>query len=282
MTANISSKDRNVLTLTLACLFLSLLILGISFTHVPAKEQVLYSMDVILSKKMNVQAPEEADYLAQNNQLGGGTEDKKVRPQNITNASSPTQNGMFKKETPERRKKHSERRLNNQLTQKQSDIQVNQNQTAEKGQQHQNDSVETPAQKLARIENELAKKIEKYAKKPRSKYISSSTKAYEYAPYIKNWVTKIEQTGDLNYPEQAKKENFKGSVILSVGIKKDGSIHEIKIIKPSPHGFLNKAAKHIVTLAQPFDPLPETKERVDILYITRTWQFLPGHLLRHK
>jgi len=70
--------------------------------------------------------------------------------------------------------------------------------------------------------------------------------------------------------------------MLSVGINKDGSIHEIKIIKPSAHQFLDEAAKHIVQLAQPFDPLPVTEESVDVLYITRTWQFLPGHLLREK
>jgi hypothetical protein len=29
-------------------------------------------------------------------------------------------------------------------------------------------------------------------------------------------------------------------------------------------------------------PLPETKDGTDILHITRTWQFLPGNVLRNK
>ncbi|KAA3639374.1 MAG: energy transducer TonB [Proteobacteria bacterium] len=132
------------------------------------------------------------------------------------------------------------------------------------------------------MKEEIARKIQRYAKKPRTKYVSSSTKAYEYAPYINQWVKTIERTGDLNYPDKAKKKSFKGEVMLTVGINKDGSLHEIKIIKPSKYRFLDEAAKHIVEIAQPFEPLPDTQEPVDILYITRTWQFLPGHLLRQK
>jgi protein TonB len=37
-----------------------------------------------------------------------------------------------------------------------------------------------------------------------------------------------------------------------------------------------------VRLAEPFPPLPEGKDRVDELYISRTWQFLPGDILRNR
>jgi len=37
-----------------------------------------------------------------------------------------------------------------------------------------------------------------------------------------------------------------------------------------------------VRLAAPFPALPkDSKEKVDELYITRTWQFLPGNVLRN-
>ena len=41
------------------------------------------------------------------------------------------------------------------------------------------------------------------------------------------------------------------------------------------------AAQRIVRLAAPFPALPPDKTRVDELYITRTWQFLPGNVLRN-
>jgi protein TonB len=31
-----------------------------------------------------------------------------------------------------------------------------------------------------------------------------------------------------------------------------------------------------VRLSVPFPPLPKTDENIDILHVTRTWQFLPG------
>jgi protein TonB len=45
---------------------------------------------------------------------------------------------------------------------------------------------------------------------------------------------------------------------------------------------LDDAAIRIVHLAEPFPGLPEDKEKVDELYISRTWQFLPGDILRNR
>lgn len=271
------------MTLTLALLTLSLVILGISFSHQKNKPEVIHSMDIILSKKSNPDAPEDAEYLAQNNQLGGGTQDKKARPTNPFSATSLIAEGQAKQESKRQNKKQTLQQDTKVITAQQADLKTKTQQpNKEKRDQTADDQQLTKEQRLAKIKDEIAKKIENYAKKPRSKYVSSATKAYEFAPYINAWVKKIERTGDLNYPEKAKNKSFIGNVMLTVGIRKDGSIHEIKIIKPSDYKFLDEAAKHIVKLAQPFDPLPETKERVDVLYITRTWQFLPGHLLRQK
>lgn len=271
------------MTLTLALLTLSLVILGVSFRHNINKPEVIHSMDVILSKKSNPETPEDAEYLAQNNQIGGGTKDKKSRPTNPFSATSLVAEGQSKQETHKQEKQQTKQYETQVVSTQQADTKVKPNQiNKDKQDKVANSSNQTKEQRLAKIKDEIARKIENYAKKPRSKYVSSSTKAYEFAPYINNWVRKVERTGDLNYPEQAKNDSFIGNVMLTVGINKDGSIHEIKIIKSSDYKFLDEAAKHIVKLAQPFDPLPETKERVDILYITRTWQFLPGHLLREK
>lgn len=271
------------MTLTLALLTLSLVILGVSFSHNDDTSKVIHSMDIILSKKSNPEAPEDAEYLSQNNQLGGGTKDEKARPTNPFSATSLVAEGQSQEETNRQQKQQTKQFDTQLITRQNSAVKTEINPPNKDKKQHQaNNSQETKQQRLARIQDEIAKKIERYAKKPRSKYVSSSTKAYEFAPYINTWVKKIERTGDLNYPEQAKNKSFIGNVMLTVGINRDGSIHEIKIIKPSNYKFLDEAAKHIVQLAQPFDPLPESKERVDILYITRTWQFLPGHLLRQK
>ena len=283
MKPSITVKDKNVMTFTLAILALSVIILGVSFSHSDKNPDVIHSMDVILAKKSNPDAPEDADYLAENNQIGGGNQEQQSRPTNPFSATSPIEEGYAKQHSEEQQNKQTKQTDNRLITTQTAENQVksSKQKLTEKDQQA-NDQQLSKKQRLAKIQDEIAKKIEKYAKKPRSKYISSNTKAYEFAPYINTWVKKIERTGDLNYPEQAKRKSFTGNVMLSVGINRDGSIHEVKIIKSSEHKFLDDAAKHIVELAQPYDPLPITKEQVDILYITRTWQFLPGHLLREK
>ena len=283
MKPQITAKDKNVMTFTLAILTLSVVILGVSFSYSDKNPEVVHSMDVILSKKSNLEVPEDADYLAENNQLGGGNQDKQARPTNPFSATSPIEEGLSKQHTEEQNKQQTEQTDKRLITAKTADNQTKStDKKVDTKNQQADDQRISKKQRLAKIKDEIARKIEKYAKKPRSKYVSSNTKANEFAPYINGWVKKVERTGDLNYPEQAKKKSFTGNVMLSVGIKRDGSIHEIKVIKASEHSFLNAAAKHIVELAGPFDPLPITEEKVDILYITRTWQFLPGHLLREK
>ena len=84
MKAKITAKDKNVMTFTLAILTLSVIILGISFRYSDKNPDVVHSMDVILAKKSNFEAPEEADYLAEkdtpNNKLKSSANNKPNRP----------------------------------------------------------------------------------------------------------------------------------------------------------------------------------------------------------
>ena len=70
--------------------------------------------------------------------------------------------------------------------------------------------------------------------------------------------------------------------MLTVGLHRDGRIKSIDVIQSSGHKVLDDAAIRIVHLAEPFPALPASKEKIDELYITRTWQFLPGDILRNR
>jgi len=92
----------------------------------------------------------------------------------------------------------------------------------------------------------------------------------------------VERVGNLNYPDEARRQGVYGELVLTVGLNRDGSIKSIDVIKSSGHTLLDDAAQRIVRLAAPFPGLPkDSKEKVDELYITRTWQFLPGNVLRN-
>jgi periplasmic protein TonB len=145
----------------------------------------------------------------------------------------------------------------------------------------------TAAQILASRSLEIAKlsaRIEEtstaYAHRPRRKAISASTREYKYAAYLEAWRRKVEQIGNLNYPEEAKKHKLYGNLILHVAVRSDGSLESVRVLRSSGFDILDQAAVNIVKLAAPFSPFPsDIRSDTDVLDITRTWQFLSSNRL---
>ena len=135
---------------------------------------------------------------------------------------------------------------------------------------------------MAKLAQEIQKESEQYAKRPKRKYISANTKEYEFAAYMRAWVARIERIGNLNYPDEARRQQLHGQLVLTVGLTRDGRVKSVDVIQSSGRKVLDDAAIRIVHLAEPFPALPEDKEKVDELYISRTWQFLPGDILRNR
>ncbi|PKM06439.1 MAG: energy transducer TonB, partial [Gammaproteobacteria bacterium HGW-Gammaproteobacteria-7] len=65
-------------------------------------------------------------------------------------------------------------------------------------------------------------------------------------------------------------------------VRADGSVETIVLVRSSGHPLLDEAAMRTVRLAQPFQPLPPNSEAIDVLHITRTWQYLPGGTLSQR
>ncbi len=129
--------------------------------------------------------------------------------------------------------------------------------------------------KIASLSAEIRRKMESKAKRPKRKFISASTREFKFASYMEAWRSKVERVGNLNYPDEARRNKLSGSLILDVALNPDGSINEITVRKPSGHKVLDDAAIRIVELAAPYAPFPDSfREETDILHITRTWQFV--------
>ena len=279
------SADRFGVTLLFSLIAHGVFALGLTFEFEKSAPR-LPSLDVILVQSANDEKPDKADFLAQATNSGGGTVEEARRPSQPLSGPIPKavagiapvqlENGAPRPETP------TDLEL---LTQKHSNFNVRTDtakpDTPQKPATVDRD-IEQRKMEMAKLAQEIQRESEQYAKRPKRKYISANTKEYEFAAYMRAWVARIERIGNLNYPDEARRQQLHGQLVLTVGLERSGKIKSIDVIQSSGHKVLDDAAIRITRLAEPFPPLPETKEKVDELYISRTWQFLPGDILRNR
>jgi periplasmic protein TonB len=277
--------DRLGATLTFSLLFLGVLVLGVGFT-VDDAAPLVPTLEVILTETRSETPPEQADFLAQASQQGGGESEKTERPREPASAPQPRPDPGIAREAvqasapPAPQPVVRERVLT--TTTPQPFTAVEQPQPTPPTVLPSGREMIEQSLEMARLAAEIERQAQAYAKRPRKKFISANTREYEFAAYMRAWVARVERIGNMNYPEEARRRNLSGHLVLTVALSRDGSVQSIDVVQPSGHALLDDAAIRTVRLASPFGPLPETKERVDELYITRTWQFLPGGIMRNE
>lgn len=280
-----ASADRLGVTLLFSVVAHAVIALGITFEFEKAAPR-LPSLDVILVQSANSETPEKADFVAQANNSGGGDSDLARRPSQPLSGPVPKANpGVAPIPLEEGAPRASAPSPSERLTQQRSDFSVaTDRQTPQAPEPHSRIERESEQRKLemAALAQEIQKESQQYAKRPKRRYISANTREYEFAAYMRAWVARIERIGNLNYPDEARRRQLHGQLVLTVGLHRDGRIKSIDVIQSSGHKVLDDAAIRITRLAEPFPALPETKEVVDELYISRTWQFLPGDILRNR
>ena len=83
--SGVRPADRLGFTLFLAALVHVALILGLSFSFAEPG-QISKTLEITLSTFKSAEKPKEADFVAQNNQQGSGTLDKKAAPKTTEQA----------------------------------------------------------------------------------------------------------------------------------------------------------------------------------------------------
>ena len=281
----IRANDRLGLTIFFAVVLHTLIILGISFTQPDEKKppEKLPGLEVTLVQTRTDNDIEDADFLAQANQEGGGDTDQIERPTMDSAPVVPTG------ETGEVREFVAEMILPQASDPQAMQIMsVDQSKDKVKSEDNKQDidspqTQMTAAQMLSlskdvqRQSAELAQMRKEYANRPRKAFVSARTKQDRFAGYINDWRQEIERTGTLNYPDEARRSKLSGNVRMTVSIASDGSVKDIKVTQFSGHKILDDAAVRIVKLAAPFAPFPEgINKDYDQIEITRTFQFISG------
>ncbi len=234
-------------------------------------------LEVVLVNARHENAPEKAEVLAQANLDGGGTTEQNVRP----STPLPLQPGQETGDalTEAHRKIEA-------LEQQQQELLTQTRKKTPPVRQTRNKNETTPAQvpvsgldmmdsaaAIARLEAQIDRNLQEYARRPRKTSIGSRAKEYRFAQYVEDWRQKVERIGALNYPEAARGKIY-GNLMLTVLIRADGSVEKVEIDRSSGHKILDDAAVRIVQMGSPYAPFPPaiTKD-TDLLEITRTWTF---------
>jgi periplasmic protein TonB len=283
--AKIGPGDRLGATLAFSLVAHGVLALGVGFT-IDDPAPVVPTLDIILTRTHSEQAPKQADFLAQSSQQGGGEAEKPDRPREPQPAPVPKPEPGIAPVPIEAAAPRPERESRQPVLTTQRPAEHK----AENRDLDPTPAVPLPSSRqmiersleMARLAAELERQTQAYAKRPKRKFVSASTQEYEFASYLRGWVARVERIGNLNYPDEARRRNLQGQLVLTVAVRRDGSVESIDVVQPSGHRLLDEAAIATVRLAEPFGPLPETKEKVDVLHITRTWQFLPGGVMRNQ
>jgi len=281
----ITDNDRLGMTLFLAAVFHGIVILGITFSiSPPAESESLATLDVILVQTQNPSEAKDATYLAQVSQQGGGNSEEQSRPTDLFTAPSLSKNpGMAMTTTQQQQASQKQVEKVALLHQEDSSYSIN---TDDKKQNPDditllNQQIQNQNSKQARLAHELSTQIQHQAEKTRTKYLNSSTREFVPATYMRQWINRVERIGNLNYPDQARREKLSGTLILDVVINADGELVKADLRQSSGHQLLDDAAKRIVQLAAPYSPFPpKLRQQADVIHITRSWEFLNNSSLR--
>ena len=275
----IGERERLHATMVLSLLVHGLVILGVGFA-LESAAPVMPTLDVILTQARSALTPAQADFLAEASNRGGGNDDKALRPRDSQAGLAPKpQAGVAPRElraqAPAPAPPPSARVLSS--TAGPTPIPAAQPSPATARRPlPRGEKLVAEDLAMARLAAEIDASTRLYARRPSRKFVSASTREYAWAAYLRAWVDRVERVGNLNYPDEARRRRLGGTVVINVGIRRDGSIESTSIVRSSGLPLLDDAALRIARLAEPYPPLPRTREDPDILNVVRTWQFMPG------
>jgi protein TonB len=273
-TSPVTATDRFTLTLFFAVVLHAMIILGITFGTPDADppDKALPTLDITIATR-KTPPPDEADYLAQTSQDGGGNVTEKVRPQQAMPEQAPAVAQQQPAPAP-----------TEVVTTDASVTKIRQEDTVAPETERTDPTAAELIERsleMVNLNQEINQSMQAYAKRPKQVYVSARTQEFKYANYMVEWVKKVERVGNLNYPDAARREGVSGKLLLDVALNPDGSVRNITVLKTSGHTAIDEAAIRIVNLAAPYPPFsPEISKEADVLHITRTWEFSTSHKLK--
>jgi protein TonB len=271
--------DRLPAMLFLAALVHGILIIGITFNPELANEfadAISLEVTIVANADQQIDRPDEAAYLAQASQEGGGNTASQVRPTAPLQSAMPVDNegrddGTSLDDAVEHERLADELLATQDSNDRRIDIDPRSDpqpdtSTAIAMQAGSDITLPLPQEDQATM---LIRDDE-----PRQLIVSADTRESVIAAYLDNWKRRVEAVGDSYLPQLGQLKDIKGSPTLMVAIDRNGDLAEAVIRKSSGSAVLDLAALDILQRAAPFDPFPpEVTADYDVVRFEYKWLF---------
>ncbi|WP_227695642.1 energy transducer TonB [Psychrobacter fulvigenes] len=251
------------------------IIFGVSFSM--GKDPAALMQDVAKALTDNMKPNEDAHYIANASQEGGGSVLQKVRQESAQTSPltaeqiSETQD-VINMQRKVRQQRYQESYLRTTLSWRQATVESdNDSKQAQDDMQAQEERLR---KQIATLEAQLSQRQQVYATKSKVVTVdSNSTTRGAAADYIETFREHVERIGNLHYPVQARAQGITGEVRLMVIISNDGNIKAIRLLESSGSTILDEAAKQSVRQAAPFGKFTEDMSDIVELRLIRTYRY---------
>jgi periplasmic protein TonB len=280
------SDERIGSTLFLAALVHGVIILGVTFTAAPRRDDgALPSLNVtlVLDTKREELAADTADFLANRDQRGAGQAARGLRPTSTLSADQPvTQAGDPLGADAADGTPRDEAPSAEQLVSRGDSAEVvsalpQPTDAPAPTRQRAATLIQQAAPQTTAMELGLRAELPNGNDDARTLLATPSTRQSGLAEYLDAWRRRVERIGTANYPTEMLGNLQAGRPTLEVIIGADGRLDDIVVRRSSGDKALDQAALRILRLAAPFAPLPEViRADYDVLRFAYEWDFKPG------
>ncbi len=282
----ITHRDRLVTTVAFAVLLHAMVILGVTFTADRSDDtEGSPTLEIVLVNAPTDDPPEEADYLADASQRGAGNTDERVRPRSpdSSRGDPDARASSTRGETPLTGQFNEDRADDSQPRAAATPdpvISSTQGHLSFALTLRTGGGTATPAAygsnlNLPSISADTdAHTPLAFSENQRERWVDVNTREALYAAYLDAWRERVERVGNLNYPDEARRQGLRGALTLEVALGPSGNVRELRVRSGSGHRILDDAALRIVYMAAPFPAFPENLAReVDLLRFAFVWDF---------
>ena len=253
----------------------ALIIFGISFSV--GKDPAAMMQDVAKALTDNMKPNEDAQFIANASQEGGGRVQEQLRQENnqlsaLAAAQMSETQDVVDLQRQVRQQRYQESYLRTTLSWRQASIESDND--SKQAQDNAIAQEERIRKQIATLEAQLSQRQQLYATKSKVVTVdSNSTTRGAAADYIDTFREHVERVGNLHYPAQARAQSITGEVRLMVIISSDGTIKAIRLLESSNSTILDEAAKQSVRQAAPFGQFTKDMKDIVELRLIRTYRY---------